>query len=259
MLLVRIALLSFMLALGACAHPVVQAPAGTTERAASHSGVRAGHYQQALDTTAVKRLSARYLLHLPRDYGRDPSRRWPLILYLHGGSRRGADLDSVRVWGLPKLVEQDPSFPFIVVSPQAAPGTLWTDTDLLAALLDEVAARYAVDRTRVYLTGHSMGGNGTWYLAYAHPERFAAIAPMSGPANPWWAARLRAMPTWVFHGAQDSIVPIHESEDMVRALREEGNQRVRFTALPDREHGLLDLYEDPGSELYTWFLQHRRP
>ncbi|CAN5854637.1 hypothetical protein BH23GEM5_BH23GEM5_30310 [soil metagenome] len=151
-----------------------------------------------------------------------------------------------------------PTFPFIVVSPQTAQGTLWTDTELLVALLDEVTTRYAVDTTRVYLTGHSMGGNGTWYLAYMHPERFAAIAPMSGPANPWWATRLRNTPVWVFHGAQDSIVPIRESEDMVRALQKEGNQQVRFSALPDREHGLLDLYEEAGSELYQWFGQHQK-
>lgn len=229
------------------------------EHTASPSGVRTGQHAQAFDTTALKRLSARYLLHLPRDYGREPGKRWPLILYLHGGSRRGTEIDSVRVWGLPKLVERDPSFPFIVVSPQAGPGTLWTDTDLLEALLDEVAARYAVDTTRIYLTGHSMGGNGTWYLAYMHPERFAAIAPMSGPANPWWATRLRNMPVWIFHGVQDSIVPIRESEEMVRALREGGNQQVRFNFLPDCEHGLLDLYEDAESELYKWFLQHQRP
>lgn len=90
---------------------------------------------------------------------------------------------------LPALVERDPAFPFVVVSPQTAAGTLWTDTALLAALLDEVSSRYAVDASRVYLTGHSMGGNGAWFLAYTHPERFAAVAPMSGPANPWWASR----------------------------------------------------------------------
>lgn len=245
--------------LHACARPAAQSRADVAAATVSHRPPHAGQHAQTFDTSVVKRRSARYLLHLPKDYGQQPDKRWPLILYLHGGSLRGANVDSVRVWGLPKLVEQDPTFPFIVISPQAAAGALWTDTDLLIGLLDEVIARYRVDTTRVYLTGHSMGGNGAWYLAYMHPDRFAAIAPMSAPANPWWATRLHNMPTWVFHGVQDSIVPIRESEEMVRTLRQRGNQQVRFTALPEREHGLLDLYENSQNELYGWFLRHRRP
>lgn len=222
-----------------------------------HVSSQSGQHAQVLDTRVVKHISARYLLHLPSDYGQDPAKRWPVILYLHGGSLRGTNVDTVRVWGLPRLVEQDSTFPFIVISPQTGPGTLWTDTDLLTAILDQVTARYAVDMNRIYLTGHSMGGNGTWYLAYKHPERFAAIVPMSAPANPWWATRLRNTPIWVFHGAQDSIVPVRESEEMVRALREIGNRKVRFTVLPEREHGLLDLYERDRA-IYNWFLQHER-
>lgn len=234
------------------------APAGTAPTPSAPSAApQTGQHARALDRPVARRLSARYLLHLPREYGRDPARRWPLILYLHGGSLRGTDVDTVRVWGVPRVAERDPDFPFIVVSPQAAPGTLWTDTELLGALLDEVIATHAVDTARVYLTGHSMGGNGAWYLAYMYPERFAAIVPMSGPANPWWAGRLRGMPVWVFHGAKDAVVPIRESEEMVRALREAGNTGVRYTALPDGDHGLLDLYET-HREIYDWLLQHRR-
>ncbi|HEV2733916.1 MAG TPA: alpha/beta fold hydrolase [Longimicrobiaceae bacterium] len=232
------------------------APAGAAPTAAS-AAPQTGQHARTLDRPVARRLSARYLLHLPREYGRDPARRWPVILYLHGGSLRGTDVDTVRVWGVPRVAERDPDFPFIVVSPQAAPGTLWTDTELLDALLGEVIATHAVDTARVYLTGHSMGGNGAWYLAYMHPERFAAVVPMSGPANPWWAGRLRGMPVWVFHGAKDAVVPIRESEEMVRALREAGNTGVRYTALPDRDHGLLDLYET-HREIYDWLLQHRR-
>lgn len=250
--------LALAAALCGCARPAPPPGPGPDGADAVREDVRTGQHARTLDTTVAKRLSARYLLHLPRDYGREPGRRWPLILYLHGGSLRGTDVDTVRVWGVPRVAERDPDFPFVVVSPQAAPGTLWTDTELLAALLDEVAARYAVDTTRVYLTGHSMGGNGAWYLAYAHPERFAAVVPMSAPANPWWATRLRDVPVWVFHGARDSVVPLRESEAMVKALREEGNRRVRLTVLPERGHGLLDLYGE-NREIYDWLLRHRRP
>lgn len=239
---IPVALCAVVLAAGAAG---AQTPARTPMRA------------QAMDTVVRKRLSARYLLYLPRDYGHDPRRRWPLIVYLHGGSLRGANVDTVRTWGVPRVAERDPAFPFIVVAPQADAGTLWTDTDVLIAILDRVIASHAVDPSRVYLTGYSMGGNGAWYLAYMHPERFAAIAPMSGPANVWWAGRLAHTPVWAFHGARDEIVPVRESREMVRALQAAGNRDVRYTELPDRDHGLLDLYEN--RELYAWFLRHRRP
>ena len=235
-------------ATGACAH----GGAGAAGTPAAVAGPRVGR----LDTTLTRRVALRYLLYLPRDYDAGSGRRWPLILYLHGGSLRGDDPDTVRTWGVPARAERDPSFPFIVVAPQTARGTLWTDTQALVALLDEVQARHAVDPHRVYLTGHSMGGDGTWYLAWAHPERFAAIAPMSAPANPWWAGRLRGIPTWVFHGTRDDVVPIAESEAMVAALRAAGDTAARFTRLEGREHGILDVYE--GEELYAWLLRQRR-
>lgn len=239
----------------ACA-PLASTPPPVAERAPA---ARTGQHADTLETRLVRPVSLRYLLHLPRDYGQDTTRRWPLILYLHGGSLRGESVDTVRVWGLPRRADREPDLPFIVVSPQTPRGTLWTDTEALVALLDHVAARHAVDPDRVYLTGHSMGGNGAWYLAYRHPERFAAIAPMSAPANPWWAGRLAATPTWVFHGAQDSVVPLRESEEMVGALRRQGNERVRFSVLPHEGHGIVGIYEEAqGRALLDWFLEHRR-
>lgn len=216
-----------------------------------------GQHAHKLKRRTVKTVGAQYLLFLPEEYGRDRRKLWPLIMYLHGGSRRGSEIEKVREYGLPALVEKDRAFPFIVVSPQCPEGEIWTDTDTLIAILDEVSKRYAVDASRVYLTGHSMGGRGTWYLAYKHPERFAAIAPMSGgPVIEAWAARLREMPVWVFHGAKDDLVPLGESETMVKALQSLGNREVKFTFYPDRDHFILDTYEN--MELYTWFSQHRR-
>jgi predicted peptidase len=122
-------------------------------------------------------------------------------------------------------------------------------------LLDEVLKNYAVDPRRVYLTGHSMGGRGTWYLAYEHPERFAAIAPMSGLfLSTAWTSRLKHMPIWAFHGEKDDIAPISETAELVKALKDAGNTEVRFTALPARDHFILDEYEN--QELYSWFLEH---
>jgi predicted peptidase len=126
----------------------------------------------------------------------------------------------------------------------------------LIGILDEVSAKYSVDASRIYLTGHSMGGRGVWYLAYKHPERFAAIAPMSGgPTIVAWANRLKRVPIWVFHGAKDQLVPLSQSEDIVNAIKAEGGD-VKFTVLPDRDHYILDMYEN--EQLYEWFLQHKR-
>jgi predicted peptidase len=136
-------------------------------------------------TTHAFRLS--YLLFLPADYQKKIETRWPMILYLHGGSLRGTDVESVRTLGLPHKLETDPNFPFIVVSPQCPPGEIWTDVEALGALLDRVQADYRIDSDRVYVTGHSMGGRGALYLAYRQPKRFAAVVALSplSPITAW--------------------------------------------------------------------------
>jgi predicted peptidase len=208
------------------------------------------------DFTVTKRDSLRYLLYLPEDYDRDPGKDWPLILFLHGSGERGDDLETVKNYGLAKKLESWPDCPFIVVSPQCPAGLAWFfKFDALTGLLDLIEQNYRVDRQRVYLTGLSMGGNGTWELATLHPERFAAIAPICGRGislSPM--EQLKEMPIWVFHGAKDPVVPISESERMVEGLRNIGNE-VRFTVYPDAGHNSWTAtYDNP--ELYAWFLEH---
>jgi predicted peptidase len=218
-----------------------------------------GQHPQEFDGIVTLSVHIKYLLFIPDAYRDGEPKRWPLIMYLHGGSRRGDDIEKLREpgFGLTALVQKDKSFPFIVLSPQCPEGEYWTDTEALIALLDEVEKTYAVDPARVYLTGHSMGGFGTWYLAYRHPERFAAIAPMSAPFTVTaWATRLKDMPIWAFHGAKDSLVPIGGDQELIDALKALGNI-VRFTVLPGRDHDILDVYEN--QELYSWFLEHVRP
>jgi len=146
---------------------------------------------------------------------------------------------------LPAFVEKNKSFPFVVLSPQCLEGEHWTDSDGLIALLDHVLKNYAIDPRRVYLTGHSMCARGSWYLAYRHPEKFAAIAPVSGN---WlrmeWASRLKHMPIWAFHGEKDDIAPISLTVELVQAVKDAGNTEVRFTVLPARDHWILDQYEN---------------
>jgi predicted peptidase len=194
-----------------------------------------------------------YLLFLPEQYGKD-DKQWPLIMFLHGSGESGDDLSLVKKHGPPKLVETKRDFPFIVVSPQSLRRG-W-NADVLAALLDEIIVNYQVDRDRVYLTGLSMGGYGTWSLAAAYPEKFAAIVPICGGGSPEDAPRLKDLPIWVFHGAKDEAVPIERSKEMVEAI-EAGGGKVKFTIYPEAEHdSWTATYDNP--DLYAWLLGQKR-
>lgn len=211
--------------------------------------------EQTFDST---NLILPYLYSQPA--GDTPDGGWPLIFFLHGAGERGRDLAQIRAYGIPRAVERMKDFPFVTVSPLCPPYTYWEDLDsVLFALLDQVAAACPVDVDRVYLTGLSMGGHGTWILALQQPHRFAALAPVCAPFPnfPGVLQRLRVladMPIWIFHGAKDDVVPIKHSESMVAALRA-FNPTVRFTVYPNARHDAwVRAYNDPA--LYTWFLEH---
>jgi predicted peptidase len=213
----------------------------------------------ALEKSVTKVLKAGYLLYLPKDYGKEPDKKWPVMVFLHGSGESGADLEKVKVHGPPKLIAQGKDLPFIVVSPQAPvfPRRGW-DVETLNALLDDVLAKHSADTDRVYLTGLSMGGYGTWAWATANPERFAAIAPICGGGQARQGARaLKNMPIWVFHGAKDTTVPLQESQDMIDALKKAGAAEVKFTVYPEAGHDSWTVtYDNP--ELFTWLLAHTR-
>jgi len=195
----------------------------------------------------------KYLLHLPKDY--DQKESWPLMLFLHGIGERGENLDRVKLHGPPKLIAAGKEFPFIVVSPQC-PGDRWWKPEDLSALLDEIVGKYKVDKDRIYVTGLSMGGFGTWSLAAFSPDRFAALVPICGGGDPNTAARLAHVPIWVFHGAKDPVVPFKRSEEMVAALKK-ANGNVKFTVYPEAGHdSWTEAYNNP--ELYDWLLQQKR-
>ncbi|NWF89897.1 MAG: prolyl oligopeptidase family serine peptidase [Ignavibacteriaceae bacterium] len=197
-------------------------------------------------------LSANYLLYLPKDYEK-VNDEFPLVLFLHGAGERGTDVEKVKVHGLPRLINEGKDFPFIVVSPQCPEDMFW-NTDLLTALLDEIEDNYRVDKNRIYVTGLSMGGHGTWSLAIAQPHRFAAIAPVCGWSNPTMACTIKHVPIWVFHGAKDNVVPLSASEQMVEKLKS-CNADVKFTIYPEANHdSWTETYNN--DELYSWLLQH---
>jgi predicted peptidase len=212
---------------------------------------------QSVHTFMMGNNHLRYLLHLPPGYKQNGNRRWPLIFFLHGIGERGSDIELVKQHGIPLIAEQNPELPFITVSPQCPDGTLWTfELEKLTALLDHIVMTEAVDTEHIYLTGLSMGGYGTWALAIAQPDRFAAIAPICGGGDPSAVCAIRHVPTWVFHGQQDNVVLIRESRKMVDALRECGGS-VRFTIYPNAGHDSWTRTYT-GDRLYEWFLTHTR-
>jgi predicted peptidase len=189
-----------------------------------------------------------------------------LMLFLHGlGECGNNELERVKIHGPPSFVDSRPDFPFVVVSPQCPPpkGQMkdvpkaWK-ADQLIQLIDHVTHQLKIDRTRVYCTGLSMGGFGTWRLVADHPERFAAALPICGGGEPGaWACSLRRVPVWAFHGAKDPTVPLSKSEEMVDAVRRAGGD-VKLTVYPDVEHNSWKpTYDNP--QVYEWLLSHRGP
>jgi predicted peptidase len=205
----------------------------------------------------TKKVRLNYLLYLPPEYEKKPNERWPLIMFLHGLGERGDDLSLIKKHGIPKILDTQNDFPFIAISPQCPVDSWWPlESDALRALLDHIIADYRVDVDRVYLTGLSMGGYGTWTLAIAHPALFAAIAPICGGGVSPQVGVLKDVPAWVFHGALDDIVPVAAAHRMVDALRAAGGN-VRMTVYPDVGHDSWTMtYDNP--ELYQWLLEQRR-
>jgi len=196
-----------------------------------------------------------YLLHLPQGYDPGSAQTYPFILFLHGAGERGDVLDSVKVHGPPKILDQEKDFPFIVVSPQCPAGEWW-ESYKLNALMEELVEKYRIDRHRIYLTGLSMGGFGTWDFASRYPHWFAAIAPICGGGDERRVRRLKEMPVWTFHGMKDQVVPVESTLELVRALEKIGGD-ITFTVYPEADHdSWSETYDNPA--LWDWFLEHER-
>jgi len=267
--------------------PVACAAAGPASAAETQTVASFKH-------TITKIVGYDYLLSLPTGYDAGADRLWPVILFLHGAGERGSDPWLVTKHGPPKLIRGEvpaaapaPGVPpppaesaeararreqaaarlkadFVVVSPQC-PASGWWDDDAVLALLDEIAAKYKIDPRRVYLTGLSMGGYGTWSVGVKYPERFAAIVPICGSGQYLDAyhsahekkAAFVSLGVWAFHGAKDPTVPVAESEKMVATLKQFGVTDVQLTIYPEAMHdSWTETYANP--ELYSWLLRHQR-
>jgi len=198
-----------------------------------------------------------YLLHLPPGYTDFGTPR-PLILFLHGAGETNKGLDGLKqcdLWHFAKGHITAKDFPFIVVSPIAPQcgWEPWQVKNFVEQIVRDHSKRYRIDPNRIYLTGFSMGGFGTFRTACAYPEMFAAIVPVAGGGEPEQADKLHNVPTWAFHGDADEVVPYEHSEKMVDAMRQLGHHDTRLTNVRGAGHGIVgEVYRNP--ELYRWML-----
>ena len=191
------------------------------------------------------------------DYPQNAKGKLPLIVFLHGSGERGNNLEMVKAhspFTYKNLIKE----PVAILAPQC-PADVWWDTKAVYNLIKEIQAKYKIDASRIYLTGLSMGGWGTWKLANEHPEMFAAVAPVCAPADRWMEAtihRYKGLPIKIFHGGNDDIVSPMNSIEIYQSLKKV-NPTVTLTIFPDDNHNSWDsTYSDP--KLYEWMLNQKK-
>jgi predicted peptidase len=198
-----------------------------------------------------------YLLYLPQDYQASGPKA-PMILFLHGRGESDGPLSVVAKWGPPRRLASGEQMKYVVVSPQCPRASFWSADDQqkrLVELLAHIQKMHNIDEDRIYLTGLSMGGFGSWRLAADHPELFAAVAPVCGAGDPKSGAKLVNVPVWAWHGTEDGAVPFERSVEMVEAIKAAGGTKVRLTSLEHIGHfSWQAAYQ--SNDLYDWFDRH---
>ncbi len=200
-----------------------------------------------------------YIQYLPKDF--DETKQYPLLLFLHGAGARGDDLELVgeQFDYLKRHKDQGEEYPFIILAPQCPKDKYWgCYNESLLKFLDEMCAVLPVDKDRVYLSGLSMGGIGTWMLAMADNTRFAAIAPICGSGIPVLGELLVDIPAYIFHGDCDEIIPVQESINMHEGIKYRGGKKAQIKIFEGVKHNSWhEAYA--GDALINWFLSHKRP
>ncbi len=212
-----------------------------------------GKYARSFDRLLNKGQSCLYWLYLPKGYGRK-NQKWPMILVLHASYQQGRDLSTIGTPIPPNVEDIKNDFPFVVVTPQCPDEYDAWPSDLLIDLIDHIVLKYGVDAQRIYVTGVSLGGRGTWSVAVDYPERFAAIVPVCGTYDhPERISIIQDVPVWAFHGDQDKTVLFSEVKEMVEDLKACGGN-VKFTIYEGAGHNISGrTYRN--KELYRWLLE----
>jgi len=192
----------------------------------------------------------------------EATERYPLIIWLHGAGQSGDD-NEAQMGGAPKLwldeahQKQGPCFMLAPQCPSRDIGWKNEVADKLLALIADVADHLPIDDTRIYLTGSSMGGSGTWYIAAKYPQVFAAAVPLCGGGDAKNAEILKNIPFWVFHGDQDDMVPVERSRTMVEAVKKAGGELINYSELAGEGHGITGVVY-PRSDLHEWLFKQKR-
>lgn len=202
-----------------------------------------------------------YVVFVPLDY--DGTKEVPVILFLHGAGETKSDKAGskmpVEVGIGPAIKKREKTFPFLTVIPQAETRGWQADgasAKRALGMLDEVMKTYKTDAKRVYLTGLSMGGMGTWSVAAAHPDKWAAIVPICGRGDVKTAEKIKDIPCWCFHGDADPTVKVEGSRDMIDALKKAGGT-PKYTEYPKVGHNSWDMAYGTD-ELYKWLLEQKK-
>ena len=200
----------------------------------------------------------KYLLTLPEGYDEKNSKKWPLLVFLHGAGERGDDLNMLRKHGPPKLIAAGHKFEAVVVCPQVTDGDKWNPHGV-KGLVDVIKKEHKIDASRVYLTGISMGGFGTFETIAEYPDVFAAAVPICGGAGISVVkfGALKNFPIWIFHGAKDPAVPVAYSQSAYAWFQRGGDKNAKLTIYPDAQHDCwTETYENP--EVWKWLFAQKR-
>lgn len=199
-----------------------------------------------------------YILYLPTEYEKT-DRSFPLVLFLHGAGERGDDLEKIKLHGIPRLISEGRTFPFICVAPQCPNEGYWDRPEYVSSLISltkEVEREHRVDFNRIYGTGLSMGGLGTLAMAIRNPKLFSAIIPICGGAEMENIHRLSELPIWLFHGDRDDVIPLDNSISIYQNLRLV-NEHVFLTVYGDVYHdSWTQTYEN--DDIYDWLLKYEK-
>jgi predicted peptidase len=203
-------------------------------------------------------------------------KKYPLVIFLHGSGERGSDNERQLIWGAGAFIKEEnrKKYPCYVVAPQCPSDKRWLEIDwtlpthdmpeepsetmaLVIELMEKVIDEYPINERRIYLTGLSMGGYGTWDLISRLPDKFAAAAPVCGGGDEHQAGKLLDLPIWVFHGENDTTVPTDRSRHMVRAIKDAGGTKIKYTEYPGVGHGSWKpAYADP--EFIKWMFEQKK-
>jgi len=209
-------------------------------------------------TNLAMQVSLKYHIYFPNNY-HDSDTKFPLVLFLHGAGERGDDLRLVEKHGIPKMINNGINFPFITVAPQCPKFQYWSEpvnVKTLLLLVEEIIKKNKVDIERIYATGLSMGGYGTLAIAKERPDLFSAIIPVCGGLDTTDIERLKDIPIWLFHGAEDKVVPVENSE-LIYDLLKPINPEIKITIYKGINHNSWEMTYN-NQNIYDWMLKYKK-